>query len=167
MVMRLAETRRSVLHSLDDSRVAGAPADVAGQSLAQEWLLGVTMAGNDVTRSNQHARGAVTTLQTVTFVKAITQLGDGRIVAQAFECLDVGAVHRHGERDAGPRNLAVDDDGAAATDAVLTTEMDRPRIGLLAQEIRQCRTRIDRRPELFAVDGELNFLHQRLSSSMS
>ena len=61
---------------------------------------------------------------------------------QAFHGPDLAAVDLRGKRQAGPRRLAVDDDGAGAAHPMFAADIGAGRADLMAQEIGQQQPRL-------------------------
>jgi hypothetical protein len=74
---------------------------------------------------------------------------------QAFNGHNLGAVRLCGQHDAGPHRFAIDEDGADATYAVLTSSMRARQIQVVAQEIGQQRAGLAMSHMIFAIHLEM------------
>ncbi len=74
--------------------------------------------------------------------------------ARPFDRLELAAIDLRGEREAGPRQHAVDDNSAGAADAVLAADMGAGRAQLVTQEIGQQHARLGLALDRLAVERE-------------
>ena len=126
-----------VSRRVDDGGVAGAPAQMTAEHLANSVLVRLRLAFEEVMERHQDPGGTVAALQRMVTAKRRLQLRERLPVAQPLHGFDGGAVDLHGEHQARPSRLAVDPHGARAAYAVLAADMDAGRAEHLPQEIRE------------------------------
>jgi hypothetical protein len=138
-------------HRGDDPLVARAPAQVAGQRDA-DLVLGhraplpftQQRVGGD-----QEARGAEATLQRVMLGERALQRAELAVGGgQPLDGGDRSPVGLHGEHQTGPDRLAVERDRTRSAHAVLAADVGAGEPGVMADEVREQRARLDQ-----AVDG--------------
>src|SRR5690606_1470448 len=122
-----------VLDRLDDVLVAGAPADIAFEVLADLGLGGLRVVGQQGNGRHHHAGGAEAALQAMALAKR--RLDGMELVAfgQAFDRGDRAAIDLEGEYRAGFDRAAVDMDGAGAALGGVATLVGTGQAELLAQ----------------------------------
>src|SRR5262245_23352517 len=86
--------------------------------------------------------------------EGLAQAGHQRVVVEALDGADAGAVAGHRIGDAGAGDLAVDLHRAGAADAVLAADVGASEQKLLAQEVGKMRARSHIGLDGLAVDGE-------------
>src|SRR3954466_14651663 len=109
--------------SRDDVLIAGAAAEHCGQRLTHLGYAGRRVDAQEVQRGDQHARRAEAALQSVMLMEGRLQWMQRAASRDPLDGDDVGAIGLHGEHDARARGLAVEEDRAGATGAVLATDM--------------------------------------------
>jgi len=134
-VWSVALLLQDVQNGVHDALVSSATAQVAGQFKTDACLVCVGQTQYDIARRGQHAGRAEPALQCVVAREGRPQQLHYRIVVIAFDGGDLLPRTRHGEGDAGAYWLTVEENGAGATDAVLTTEVRAGQMQLVAQEI--------------------------------
>src|SRR3990170_3472269 len=127
---------RRVLDRLDDVLVTRAPAEVAGQGLADLDLAGCLVLTEQCMRAHEHSRGAEPALQAVMRPEGLLQEVQA-ISAQPFHRGDLRPIGLHGKHQAAPDGLAVQMDRAGATHAVLAPHMRARQRQVAAEEVRQ------------------------------
>src|SRR5215475_7899156 len=168
--VRLADSRIAVEFPArshdgpDDAGIAGTAADLAAELVADRLDVGSADPTQNVPRHDQHAGRAEAALQGMAFVKVAPEHLQDRIVPQPFKGDDGAAVAHHGEHEARPRRLAVDEDRAGPAGAVLAAEMCRDQAAALAHEIGEAFARLDPPRHLGAVDLDLHVDHHACSS---
>ena len=142
---------------LDDLRVAGAAADVAGDGVDDLGARGRRVVGQQRMGGEDHRRRAVPALHAVGLAERVL---DGRELARAgrhpLDGGDLYAVGLHGEHQAGAHGHAVDQHGAGAAHAVLAAGMGAGEPEPVAQAIEQAGARLDLDRVQAPVDGKLN-----------
>ena len=120
-------------------------------------LIRLLVLAQEAVERHQDAGGAEAALQRVVALER--RLQDAEAAGrwrEAFHRPDLAAVDLHGEREAGARRLAVDDDRAGAADAVLAADMGAGCADLVAQEIGQQQPRFGLARARAAVQREAN-----------
>src|SRR5262245_20848298 len=119
----------------DDVLVARAPAEVAGQLLAQRRALEDDAAIGQRDGAEQEARGAVPALERVRVAERLLHRVQLPPPGQAFHRRDGAAVRLGGEHEARLHRLAVEEHRARAADALLAADVGAVEIELVAQEV--------------------------------
>jgi hypothetical protein len=118
--------RRIICHARDsvhDTSVTGAATKIAAHVSSNGVECQLFVSCNHVARGNEHARRAVTTLQSMFFGKSLAEGFHEGIVVESLDRLDVCSVTGNGIGDAGSTDFTIDQYGAGATDAVLASDM--------------------------------------------
>ena len=134
-------------HGLDrphDADIAGAPAQIAAQSDADEALVGLRQAQHEITRGDQHSRRAVTALQRMLAGEGRAKLRRNAVLIEAFDRGDLSPFAGHRIGDARARRNAVEQHRACAADAVFAAEMRTGQVEFFADEIREIGARLRR-----------------------
>ena len=106
-----------------DTDIAGAAAQIAAQFEAHPFGGSVWQAQHDVTRRHQHSGRAEATLQAVLFRESAPQRVHHDVLPQSLDRTDRGAVAHHRIGDAGACRVAVQQQGACTTRALLAPQM--------------------------------------------
>jgi hypothetical protein len=110
----------------------------------------------EVERGQQHPRGAEPALQSVMLVEGLLERMELAVLRQPLHGRQLGAVGLHGQHQARPRGLPVDEDRAGPADAVLAPDVGPREPEVLADEVdEQLAGRAAALPR-GAVDGELD-----------
>src|SRR4051794_27506600 len=138
----------------DDPLVAGAPAEVPGERLADLRFARRVLVPDQVVGGEQDARGAEPALQTVVVPEGLLDRVQPVPGRQPLDRGQLGAVGLDGEQQAGTDRLAVHKHCARAAHAVLAPHVRAGQIQVLAQEVGQ--RAADRHGALVdaAVDGD-------------
>ena len=104
--------------------------------------------------SDEHSRRAKAALQRVAIAKGGLEVGDLATIGQSFNGYDRRAVCLHRQHQAGTNDLAVDAHRACAANPMLAADMRSGQLQMLAQEVRQVKTRQNTRIYPFTVDFE-------------
>ena len=153
-------TRREyALRRANDADIARASAEVAAERDANVALARHLHAQHDVPRADQHARCAITALQRVLALECVAQLPGDLVAFETFDRSHLRASACYGERDAGARWNAVDQERACAADAVLAPDMGSSEIVRLPQEIGEAHARLDLCAERMVVDDDRDRHH--------
>src|SRR5919206_3442860 len=128
---------------LNDVLIAGAAAEIAGQPLADLLVGGERIFPQQIDTGHQHAGRAEAALQGMELAERLLERRQLLARAQALDGLDGGAVRLHREGQTGAGAVAVDQDRAGATDAVLAARMRPGEAEFLAQEVVQQETGLD------------------------
>src|SRR3954471_3897438 len=124
--------------------------EVADLSLSRRRVPGEVMV-----ERHQNAGGAEAALERVVAAKRLLQhaepVGRGR---EPFDRLEIATIDLRREREAGPGQHAVDDDGAGAAEAVLAADMRTGCAKLVAQEIGEQHARLRLALDGLAVECE-------------
>src|SRR5690606_24344550 len=118
-----AHLRRGVQHGRDDVGVAGAPAQVALQALADLGLARVGVVAEQVDGGHQHARSAVAALQGVPAVERPLQRVPPPVAGQALDGADLAAVGLGGQDRAALHGQPVHEDGARTAAAGVAADL--------------------------------------------
>src|SRR5438552_534750 len=112
---RFAQGASRLLHGLHDVLIAGAPAQVAGEALANVGFAGRRVVSQQRVRRQQHPWRAVSALQAMLIPEPLLERVQPASVGQPLDGENLVAVGLHREHRAGLyRPLAVHDDNAAA-----------------------------------------------------
>ena len=106
-----------------DSNIAGAPAEIAAELGPDSRLIGIRKPHDNVARGHQHARCAVTALQSVLLRKSTPQSGHDDVVLKPFDRGDRGAIAHDSIGYARTGRLSVDQQRACAASALLAAQM--------------------------------------------
>ena len=153
-------------HGLDrphDADIAGAAAQIAAQSDADQTLVGLRQPQHEIARGDQHSRRAVAALQGMLAGEGRTKLRCHRVLVEAFDRGDLRPFAGNGIGDARARRHAVEQHGARAADAVFTAEMRTGQIEFVADEVRKVGTRFRRYLHGALVHGECDHAHAAAS----
>jgi hypothetical protein len=161
-----------VEHGLDDPLVARAPAQVPGQRLAHLALGRVGAIPQERLGGEQEAGRAEPALQRVALVEGLLQRVQLVAVGEPLDGQQRAAVRLRGEHEARAHGLAVELDRARAAHAVLAADVRAGQPGLVADEVRQQRARLDLPGVRPAVDLHLDphdasSIARRTSSAVS
>src|SRR4051794_26918469 len=138
----------------DDPLVAGAPAQVSGERLADLRVARPVLVPQQVVGGEQDAGGAEPALQAVVVPEGLLDRVQPVPGRQSLDRGQVGAVGLDGEQQAGADRLAVHQDGARPAHPVLAPHVRAGQAQVLAQEVGQRAP--DRHGALLhgAVDGD-------------
>ena len=127
-------------HGLDrphDTDIAGAPAQIAAQSDANQALVGLREAQHQIARGDQHSRRAIAALQRVFAGEGRTKLCRNAVLIEAFDRGDFCPFASHRIGDARTRRHAVEQHRASTADAMFAAEVRTGQVELLANEVRK------------------------------
>src|SRR5215470_54923 len=110
-----------VLHRLDDFDVAGAAADVAAERGANVVLTRTRIAAQQARRRHDESGRAVAALGAELLVEPALHRRKPAVLAERFDGVDALTVHGRREREARQSRLVVDEHGAGAALAAVTT----------------------------------------------
>jgi hypothetical protein len=116
--------------------IAGAAAQISSEFLPHHLLVASAITTKNIERRGQHPRRAEATLQRVVLTKGPTYivcLWPG----QTFNCCDMSALDRYGERQACSYRFTIDEYGTSTTDSMLTTKMSAGKIEIVSKTIGQ------------------------------
>src|SRR6516225_8503711 len=102
------------LHRLDDFRVGGAAAQIAGEIIADAIIVGIGIFVEQLLDHQYEAGGAETALEGAVLDEGLLDRIEIAVPVEGFDGLDPGAVGEGGEIEAARHRAAVDDDGATA-----------------------------------------------------
>src|SRR5262245_19502813 len=109
-------------HRVDDVLIAGAAAEVRGDSVSYLGFVGLRMVAQERGERHQQTGRAESTLQSVrVFERGLKRIERSVRRGETFDRVNLVAVRLDGEHDAGPRRLAVEENRARAADAVLAS----------------------------------------------
>src|SRR5580704_2546674 len=161
----LAHVARGELHGLDDFRIGGAAAEVAGQIVADGVVVRVGMVGDELARHQDEAGRAEAALEGAAFDEGLLDRVEGAAGIQMLDGHHLGAVRKRSKKQAARHRDAIDQDGAAAAQA-LGAALTRPeQIEALLQHLDQILVRRDLGRDRLAVEAEMDGAAQRRSSS--
>src|SRR5947209_1253647 len=159
---------RDGFDGVNDRLIAGAPAVVSRNVLADHITAGDTAARQKFLRGEQHAGCAKAALQRVAAAESVLQVRDGAGVGHTLDGLDPRAIALHRQRQAAAQDRVVHPHGASAAHAVLAADMAAGEAERLAQEIDECEARLDGFGNGFAIHRETDIYgaaHARGSAS--
>src|ERR1700722_9504676 len=161
---------RRIERGYDDVLIAGAAAQIAGNTDADVFLGRVGIVAQELDQRGQNARRAEAALQAVMLVECLLQRMQGlRVGCDTLDRHDLVAVGLHREHQARSRRIAVEQNGAGAAHAVLAAKMSAGEAQLMAQEIRKRHAHRHGRLVALAVhgDGDVSrFAHGLLPAPM-
>ena len=138
-----------------DGGIARAAAQVVAQRLRDLGFGGIGDPVEEGLRRHDHAGRAETALDGALEDEGPLQRMElPARPGEAFDRLDLGAVHARGLEDAGAPGLPVDDDGAGAAVALLAAVLRADQAEFLAEEAEQGQRGIDIPDDSDAVHGE-------------
>jgi hypothetical protein len=135
---------------LDDFRIAGAAADVAGDGEAHLFLARARVLVQQRLGHHDHARGAEAALGGAVPDEALLQR-----VLKSLDGLHFTPVGLHAQHQARIDRLAVDNHGARAAVADVAAFLRAGEPGLVAQHVEQAAVGLDRQLAHLAVDFQL------------
>src|SRR5437899_580387 len=150
--------RGRVLHGLDDVDVAGAPAEVARDRVADFVVLGVPALLEEGVAGQHHPRRAEATLQAVLLHEAFLDGMELAVLLQPFDGGDVAAVGLHGQHRARLHGHAVEEDGAGAAVRGVAADVGAGEPEALAQQVDEQQARLHLCFEGRAVDGDVDVM---------
>jgi hypothetical protein len=122
----------------DDAGIAGAAAEVAGETFADLVYRRVRRPVEEVLGGEDHAGGADAALRPAFFEEALLDGSEAAVgICEAFDGEDVGSVGLQGGNQAGVDELAVKEDGAGAALAFAAAFLDAGEAEILAEEIEE------------------------------
>src|SRR5580658_4594181 len=145
--------------AIDDALVAGAPADVARQRLADLLLAGVGVDGEERGGLHDEPRRAETALEAVRIPHRLLQRAQPAVRGQPLDRRYLAAGGLDRQHQARAHRPAVDDDRARTADPVLAADVGAGEIEVIPQEVRQRLARLRRAGACRAVDphGDAGF----------
>src|SRR6266568_7466219 len=149
-----AQRRRPVLNGFDDVHVAGAAAQVAGDTPTNLRLGRVGIFREQRLGAEEHTWRAEPALQAVLLEEALLQRVQLTVLLQAFDRLDLAAISLHGQQRAGLDGLAIEQDRACATVRRIAPDMSASKVQVLADEVDQQESGLDRGGEFRTVDAQ-------------
>src|SRR5919198_3417841 len=149
------ETLGGQAHRAQDVLVARATTQVAAQRRRELLVAWPRVVPQKRDRRHQEARRAETALEAMRLperlLDRVQAIGSRR---QAFHRADRGPVRLRSQHQAGPRRLAVDQDRAGATYAVLTADVRAGQAQLVTQEVAEQQARLDAATVLLSIDTD-------------
>src|ERR1044071_5259795 len=118
-----AHAGRARADSLDDVVVAGAPAQVALEPVADFALAGIRVGSTQIGRAHDHAGGTEPALQAVMLAERGLHRMELAAVGEPLDRRDLGAIGLDREHRAGLDRLAVDVHGARAALARIAADV--------------------------------------------
>src|SRR5207302_2364247 len=128
---------RGELDGVEDLRVAGAAAEVAGQRLSDLLSRRPGIIGEERSRGQQEARGAVAALGRAELGEGLLERVEPAGAGQALDRRDRATLELDRQRQAGEHRPAVDKDRARAALAELTAVLRAREPHLLPQNLEQ------------------------------
>src|SRR5215468_4857055 len=158
-----AELVGGVLDGFDDLVVAGAPAQVPRDPVADLGLGRVRVPRQQRARAHQHAGRAEPALQAVALPEPLLQRMQRAAGGEALDGLDRRAVGLDREHGAALDRLAVEADRARAAARGVAADVRAGQAERLADEVDEQQAGLDRAGLLLAVDrdGDLVLAHGR------
>jgi hypothetical protein len=145
------------VHGVDDALVAGAPAEVSGQALADLLVAGFRVVTQQSGDGRHETRCTETTLEAVAFSQR--RLNGGEFTVGGSDVFDGGdllAVDLDREEQAGADGLTVQQHRTGAAGTVFAAQVGAGETAPLAEEVRQRHTRFDEALVVTSVDGYLD-----------
>src|SRR5487761_2644790 len=144
----------------DNIVVTGATADVAFEFFTDR-VLGqfVALAVDHIDRGHDHARRAITALQSMMLAEGRLHGMQFRTVGEAFNGGDMRAFAGDGQSGAAFDGLTIDVDNAGAALAGIATDMGSGQSQILAQKCNQQRVRLNVACHCFAVHSHMYCCH--------
>jgi hypothetical protein len=132
-----AQGHRPLLNGKDDARLCAAPANIAlhggdNRILARVWIL-----PKQPKRGHNHARRTVAALHRVGIKKGLLERVQLPLRRQAFDRAYRAAKRGTQGRDARPRRLAVDQNGAGPAGALTAADLAARQAEIFAQDIKE------------------------------
>ena len=149
---------------VDDRRVAGAAAEVAGQLRAHLLLGRRGILLEEEPRGHQDPRCAEAALKPEVLVEGLLERVELGAVRERLDRLDLRPVRLHREREARPRRASVEQDRAGAADAVLAPDVRAVEVQLVADEVGEQQARLDQPLVADPVDRDRDGDHARTLS---
>src|SRR5262249_27187066 len=140
----------------NDVLVAGAATEIPRDRLANLGRGGIRALAQETGQRHQEPGGAEAALQSVVLTKGFLERIERLTVGEAFDRLDVTAVHLDGEEQTRPQRGASEDDRARATHAVLAAEMRSGQLQIVAEEVGERLPRFHGPLVHSSVDGDAN-----------
>ncbi len=140
-------------NSLDDVLVAGAAAEVGRQHVKQIVIADVRLEFEHTDGKHQKARRAEPALKPVVIHEGLLHWMQLVAIGQALNRSDLFTVRLHSEHQAGTHRLTIDNHGARAADAVLTTDVGASLAAIFADCIGQSTPWLNGYRVIAAVDS--------------
>jgi hypothetical protein len=126
---------RRVLDCVDDVRVTSATAEIAVERVPNLVTRRRPVPLEKLNDGHNHARCAIATLKAVALPEAFLNAMQFPILREAFDGRDLCAISLDGEHRTGFDRLPIDEDGAGATDAGLTSHVRPGKAAYLTQKL--------------------------------
>src|SRR5690242_1010753 len=136
-LLGLAHARGGKLDSFDDLGVAGAAAEVAGESVLDLVAGGGGGVRQEGGAGDEEAGRAVAALRRATLGEGQLERVQGVVASKALDSGDGGILGFDGEQQAGEDRLAIHQHGAGATVAQLAAVLGASQVQLLTQHFEQ------------------------------
>src|SRR5690606_3762649 len=149
----------------DDGLIAGAAAQVAGQRVGDLLPARVGVVVEQRLGDHDHAGGAVAALDGVLLEEGLLQRVQLISGVQPFEGEHLAARHVFDRQQAGEERLAVNQNGAAPTAALLAARLRRRIAELVAQQGLQRDERLHHHVDVTAIQVKANDLGSHLYAS--
>ena len=153
--------RRGRLHRFDDLLIAGAPADVAGERLANLIGARIGIPLQERLGRDEQARRAVAALRRPEVGEGLLQRVQAPVITEALDGHDVAGVAFEREEQAGQRRRPIHQHRAGAAFAELAAVLRARQIQILAQDLEQRLVGIERDLPRFTVDAQGNYREAR------
>src|SRR5215831_8806837 len=145
---------RGDLHRLDDLRIGGAAAEVAGQIVADLIVVRIRIAFEQLRGHQNKARGAVAALEGAGLDKGLLHRAQRIAIGERLHRVHFGAVDERCEIEAAGDGGAVDQYGAAAAHALAAALARAHQIELALQDLDEIVMRLDLGCDRLAVEGK-------------
>src|SRR6516225_2131863 len=144
---------------LDNRRIAGAPAQMPRQHIADLGFVRLRTAGEQRIKRHQNAGSAEPALQCMIPLEGGLQDAESTLpVGEALHGPNLAPFDLECEGETGARGPAIDDHGAGATNAVLATDMGAGRPDLVTNEVAQKHPRLADPLDHVAVEHKANLV---------
>src|SRR2546425_1056963 len=154
------------LDRLDDVVIAGAPAEVAFQLVADLLLGGARIALEELGGRQDHARRAEAALQAMLLPEALLDRMEIAVLGEPFDGRDRRAVRLHREERARLHRLPVHEDGARAALARIAAHVRAGETHGLADVVNEQEPGLDLVTVRLAVDGHLDWQFHHSTSGI-
>src|SRR5262249_13237677 len=145
-----------MLDRVDDVHVARAPAEVARDAPADLVLAGLRVLLEESVAGHEHARRAVSALETVLGHEAFLEGMKLAVLLEPLHRHDLPAIGLHREDRARLHGPAVQEDGPGGAVCRAAADVRAREPKDLPDQVHEEETRLDVRLELLAVDGHLD-----------
>jgi hypothetical protein len=154
-----------LLDGLEDTHVAGAAAEVAGQAFFDFIEGGVGVLVEQVVGGEDHAGGADAALGSAFFEEALLDGMEMGWVAEAFDGEDGRLVGLKRGDEAGVDQLAVEQDGAGSALAFAAAFLGAGEVEVFAKDVEEAAHRGSGEGVWRVVDGEVDEAHAVVASA--